>query len=62
MNGAGWLTKLAGNISNWWDKWIIDGLLVNGIAIVTRVMSYPVRVVQWGLVQFYALVMVAGEI
>ncbi len=60
VNGAGWLTKLAGNISNWWDKWIIDGLLVNGIAIVTRVMSYPVRVVQWGLVQFYALVMVAG--
>ena len=44
----------------WWDKWIIDGLFVNGVAMVTRLASYPVRLVQWGLVQWYALVMVAG--
>jgi NADH-quinone oxidoreductase subunit L len=60
VNGAGWLTRAIGVLSTWWDKWIIDGLLVNGIAIVTRLASYPVRLVQWGLVQWYALVMVAG--
>jgi len=60
VNAAGWLTRLSARISIWWDTWIVDGLLVNGIAIVTRVLSYPVRLVQWGLVQWYALVMVAG--
>jgi NADH-quinone oxidoreductase subunit L len=60
VNGAGWLTRLSAKISMWWDTWIVDGLLVNGIAMVTRVSSYPVRLVQWGLVQWYALVMVAG--
>jgi NADH-quinone oxidoreductase subunit L len=62
VNGAGWLTKLTGTISTWWDKWIIDGVGVNGPALLTRMLSYPVRLVQWGLVQFYALVMVAGVI
>ena len=51
---------MGGTLSNLWDKWIIDGLLVNGVAMVTRLASYPVRLVQWGLVQWYALVMVAG--
>jgi NADH-quinone oxidoreductase subunit L len=60
VNGAGWTTRAIGTLSNWWDKWIIDGFLVNGIAILTRAASYPVRLVQWGLVQWYALVMVAG--
>ena len=60
VNGAGWMTRMSGTLSNLWDKWIIDGLFVNGVAIVTRLASYPVRLVQWGLVQWYALVMVAG--
>ncbi|MGH9531357.1 MAG: NADH-quinone oxidoreductase subunit L [Terriglobales bacterium] len=60
VNGAGWLTRLSSKISMWWDTWIVDGLLVNGIALVTRISSYPVRLVQWGQVQWYALVMVAG--
>jgi NADH-quinone oxidoreductase subunit L len=60
VNGAGWTTRMTGNLSVLWDKWIIDGLLVNGVAIVTKLASYPVRLVQWGLVQWYALVMVAG--
>jgi len=62
VNGAGWMTKFAGTLSNWWDKWIIDGVLVNGPAMVARVTSYPVRLVQWGLVQWYALVMVFGVV
>jgi NADH-quinone oxidoreductase subunit L len=60
VNGAGWSTRLSGTISNWFDKWVIDGLGVNGPAIVARLLSYPARLVQWGLVQWYALVMVVG--
>jgi NADH-quinone oxidoreductase subunit L len=60
VNGAGWLTRTIGWLSSQWDKYIIDGVLVNGPAIVTRLTSYPVRLMQWGLVQWYALVMVVG--
>jgi NADH-quinone oxidoreductase subunit L len=60
VNGAGWTTRALATLSNWWDKWIVDGLFVNGIAILTKAASWPVRLVQWGLVQWYALVMVAG--
>ena len=60
VNGAGWATRESGTVSSWWDKWIIDGLLVNGVAYATRPLSYLARIVQWGLVQWYALVMVGG--
>ena len=60
VNGAGWITRLTATISSWWDKWIIDGLGVNGPAILARLLSYPTRMLQWGLVQWYALVMVVG--
>jgi len=60
VNGAGWITRLTGSISVWWDKWIIDGLLVNGPAILSRIMSYPTRMLEWGLMQWYALVMIVG--
>jgi NADH-quinone oxidoreductase subunit L len=60
VNGAGWSTRAFGTISSWFDKWIIDGIGVNGPAILARALSYPVRLAQWGLVQWYALVMVSG--
>jgi NADH-quinone oxidoreductase subunit L len=60
VNGAGWLTRLTATISSWWDKWIIDGVGVNGPAILARMLSYPARMFEWGLVQWYALVMTAG--
>jgi len=60
VNGAGWMTRWSANVSVWWDKWIIDGIGVNGIAILTRLASYPVRLMQRGFVQWYALVMIAG--
>ena len=60
VNGAGWMTRAFATLSTWWDKWIIDGLFVNGSANFARVMSYPVKLLQWGLVQWYALVMVVG--
>jgi NADH-quinone oxidoreductase subunit L len=60
VNAAGWMTRLTGTVSSWWDKWAIDGVLVNGPAILSGLISYPTRLLQWGLVQWYALVMVIG--
>jgi len=60
VNGGGWITRASGTLSSWFDKWIIDGVLVNGPAILSRMVSYPMRLLQWGLVQWYALVMVVG--
>jgi NADH-quinone oxidoreductase subunit L len=60
VNGAGWWTRWMGALSSWWDRWIIDGVCVNGPALFTGMLSRPVRWVQLGLVQWYALVMVIG--
>jgi NADH-quinone oxidoreductase subunit L len=60
VNGAGWITRLTATVSSWWDKWIIDGVGVNGPAILARMLSYPARLLEWGQVQWYALVMTAG--
>ena len=60
VNGTGWSTRAIATLSSWWDKWIIDGLLVNGPAILARILSYPFRLFEWGQVQWYALVMIAG--
>jgi NADH-quinone oxidoreductase subunit L len=60
VNGAGWTTRTFSSISKWFDTWIIDGIGVNGPAILARILSYPFRLFEWGLVQWYALVMVAG--
>ncbi|HEY6370292.1 MAG TPA: NADH-quinone oxidoreductase subunit L [Candidatus Sulfotelmatobacter sp.] len=60
VNAAGWITRSTAAFSSWWDKWIIDGIGVNGPAILARMLSYPARLFEWGLVQWYALVMTAG--
>jgi NADH-quinone oxidoreductase subunit L len=60
VNATGWITRLTASFSGWWDKWIIDGIGVNGPAILARMLSYPARLFEWGLVQWYALVMTAG--
>jgi NADH-quinone oxidoreductase subunit L len=60
VNAAGWITRLTATVSKWWDTWIIDGIGVNGPAILARMLSYPARLFEWGLVQWYALVMTAG--
>ena len=60
VNASGWLTRAVASLSSWWDKWIIDGIGVNGPAILARMLSYPARLLEWGLVQWYALVMTAG--
>src|SRR6266849_5574068 len=60
VNDVGWVTRAVATLSTWWDKWIIDGVGVNAPAILARMISYPARLFEWGLVQWYALVMVAG--
>jgi NADH-quinone oxidoreductase subunit L len=60
VNAAGSITRSTAVVSSWWDKWIIDGIGVNGPAILARLLSYPARLFEWGLVQWYALVMTAG--
>jgi NADH-quinone oxidoreductase subunit L len=62
VNAAGSITRGSATFSSWWDKWIIDGIGVNGPAILARMLSYPARLFEWGLVQWYALVMTAGLI
>ncbi|HUU12985.1 MAG TPA: NADH-quinone oxidoreductase subunit L [Terriglobia bacterium] len=59
VNGVGWSTRMTAEISRLWDLWVIDGL-VNVLAFTVKVLSYPVRVIQTGLVQTYALLIVLG--
>ena len=59
VNGAGWLTRFTSTISMWWDTWIVDGLVrLTGFSV--KIASYPVRMLQTGSVQSYALVFVLG--
>jgi len=60
VNGSGWTTRAIATLSKWFDTWIIDGIGVNGPAILARILSYPMRMLEWGQVQWYAFVMVAG--
>ncbi len=59
VDGAGWLTRFTSRVSIWWDTWIVDGL-VNLAARIVWLFSYPVRMVQTGLVSNYALLIVLG--
>jgi len=46
-------------VSMWWDTWIVDGL-VNLSAFTVRALSFPVRFLQTGFLQSYALAFVLG--
>jgi NADH-quinone oxidoreductase subunit L len=59
VNGVGWSTRMSGELSRFWDTWVIDGL-VNAGAFLVKVVSYPVRVIQTGLVQTYAWMITLG--
>ena len=59
VNGSAWLTRTTAEGSRRWDIWVIDGF-VNLMAFIVRLMSYPVRMVQTGQVQSYALMIVLG--
>jgi NADH-quinone oxidoreductase subunit L len=59
VNGVGWLTRMSSELSRLWDTWIIDGL-VNVMAFVVKILSWPARIVQTGLVQNYAWFITVG--
>jgi NADH-quinone oxidoreductase subunit L len=61
VNGAGWITRFSATASMWWDTWIIDGA-VRLSSFAVKILSYPVRIVQTGQVQSYALFIVVGAI
>jgi NADH-quinone oxidoreductase subunit L len=61
VNGAGWLTRFTSRLSIWWDTWIVDGA-VRFSSFVVKLASYPVRIVQTGQVQAYALAFMIGVV
>jgi NADH-quinone oxidoreductase subunit L len=61
VNGTAWATRLFSTLSMWWDTWIVDGL-VNLGAFAVRALSFPIRFLQTGFLQSYALIFVLGVI
>ncbi len=59
VNGAGWLTRFLSRLSIWWDTWIVDGSVRLG-AWCVWLLSFPVRMIQDGLVQSNMLLIVLG--
>ena len=59
VNGTAWMTRVGSTLSIWWDTWIVDGA-VRASAFGVKITSYPVRLLQTGLVQGYALMIVVG--
>jgi NADH-quinone oxidoreductase subunit L len=59
VNGSAWSTVEGALGSGWWDRWIVDGLvkLVGGFI---KTMSWPLRLIETGYTQNYALVMILG--
>jgi NADH-quinone oxidoreductase subunit L len=62
VNGAAWMTRLTSTLSMWWDRWIIDGLVRYLSFIVKYPLSIGVRLLQTGLVQGYALLILVGMV
>jgi NADH-quinone oxidoreductase subunit L len=59
VNGSAWTTVESALGSGWWDRWIVDGL-VRFIGGFIKTISWPIRLIQTGYVQNYALVMILG--
>ena len=59
VNGSAWATVKSADGSGWWDRWIVDGA-VRFIGGFVKTFSWPVRLIQTGRVQNYALLMILG--
>jgi NADH-quinone oxidoreductase subunit L len=59
VNGVGWFTRASAELSRLWDIWVIDGL-VNVMAFLVKLLSYPAKILQTGLVQTYAWFITLG--
>ena len=59
VNGSASATVGSAIGSGWWDRWIVDGL-VRFIGGFIKTVSWPIRLIQTGYFQNYALVMILG--
>jgi NADH-quinone oxidoreductase subunit L len=59
VNGSGWVTRVTSWISGKFDEYVVDGL-VNLVGWGTGESSFVFRRFQTGLIQNYALLMLAG--
>jgi NADH-quinone oxidoreductase subunit L len=59
VDGSGWVTRFTSWLSHLFDKWVVDGL-VNLVGWGTGESSFGFRKIQTGLIQNYALLMLAG--
>jgi NADH-quinone oxidoreductase subunit L len=59
VNSAAGNTVRSAVGSGWWDRWIVDGLVRLAGGIV-KTASWPMRLIETGYTQNYALVMVLG--
>ncbi|HEY2381351.1 MAG TPA: NADH-quinone oxidoreductase subunit L [Terriglobia bacterium] len=59
VNGSAYTAVEGALGSSWWDRWIVDGL-VRLIGGFVKTLSWPVRLIETGYVQNYALVMIFG--
>ena len=59
VNGVAKGTVQSADGSGWWDRWVVDGS-VRFIGGFVKTLSWPLRLVQTGYVQNYALLMILG--
>jgi NADH-quinone oxidoreductase subunit L len=59
VDGTGWVTRITSSISGLWDSYVLD-LLVNMVARIVWLFSWPVRMLETGRVSRYALWMLLG--
>jgi NADH-quinone oxidoreductase subunit L len=59
VNGSSWTTVKSALGSGWWDRWIVDGL-VRFVGGFVKTSSWPVRLIETGYTQNYALLMILG--
>jgi NADH-quinone oxidoreductase subunit L len=57
-----WTQDLLANISGWFDRWILDGVLVRGVSGGTWVTGFVLRFLQMGNLQGYAFIFGIGAI
>jgi hypothetical protein len=61
VNGLAWLCRdIVARLSNFWDRWVVDGGLTKLPPLFLENLSYVFRAVQNGLLQHYALAMFIG--
>ena len=59
VNGSAKITVQSALGSDWWDRWIVDGA-VRFVGGFIDTFSWPIRLIQTGYVQNYALMMILG--